>query len=91
VGIAPGATLSGFAIEFEWLGALGAAIGASQTFLIYDATTFDLLESGTTRAAKAFPVPEPGTLALIVLGLIVLVATGRARGVGRPERDVRHP
>ncbi len=73
-GIAPGAALSGFAIEFDWLGVLADARGASQPFLVYDATTFELLESGMTRAAKVLAVPEPGTPALIGVGLIVLVA-----------------
>lgn len=76
-GIASGAMVSGFAIEFEWLGALGDALHARQPFLVYDATTFDLLESGMTQVVGVVAVPEPGTHALLGLALILLVLCRR--------------
>jgi len=46
IGIAPGETVSGFAVEFEWIG--GAALPGKQTFQVFDPNTFELLEEGTT-------------------------------------------
>ncbi len=71
-GIADGGTVSGFAVEFQWL---GAGAPGSQAFAIYDASSFALLESGATT------VPEPPLLGyLAVLGAVGLLArSGRAR------------
>lgn len=60
-GIANGATVAGFAVEFSWIG-LGTP--GSQPFEIYDPTTFVLLERGVTS-----PVPVPAALWLLVSGL----------------------
>jgi hypothetical protein len=46
IGIAPGETVSGFAVEFEWIGS--AALPGAQPFQVFDPNTFDLLEEGTT-------------------------------------------
>ncbi len=72
-GIGVGQSLGGFAVSFSWLG--GGSPGA-QAFQIYDATTFDLLGEGVTTAAS--PVPVPGTLGLLSLGLLGLAFTRRA-------------
>ena len=67
-GIAPGALLSGFAIEFDWLG--GGAPGV-QPFEVYDPNTYVLLDSGTTILNDSSgTVPVPATLSLITLGLV---------------------
>jgi hypothetical protein len=58
------ATLSGFTIEFVWLGNGGPG---SQPFLIYD-STFETIDSGQTRP-RLVAVPEPPALGLILLSL----------------------
>ena len=67
-GVADGAMVSGFAVEFVWLGA-GAPTGV-QPFAIYDPESFELLESGLT-------VPEPGALALLLAAGALAAARGR--------------
>src|SRR5262245_23660898 len=70
-GIAAGAAVSGFAVEFVWLGA-GTPTGV-QPFAIYDPQTFALLESGLT-------VPEPGLAGLLTVAAGALRAMrGRRR------------
>lgn len=71
-----GASLTGFAIEFEWL---GNGLPGVQAFSISDPDTFDVLASGRTRPAVAQPVPEPSTLAL--LGLAGAIFLRRSRSV----------
>jgi hypothetical protein len=80
-GVAHGASVSGFSIEFQWL---GSGLPGSQLFQIYDvdpvtgATT--LLETGLTRA-RAIPMPEPQTSWLLMLGAVgILGAAGRRAG-----------
>jgi hypothetical protein len=63
-GIADGETAAGFAVEFEWLG-VGAPPG-SQPFVVYDATTFAVLEEGATLVPEA---GLPSVLALALAGL----------------------
>jgi hypothetical protein len=46
IGIAQGETVSGFAVEFEWIGS--AAIPGAQAFQVFDPNTFELLEEGIT-------------------------------------------
>lgn len=62
--LSDGATLSGFAIEFEWL---GAGLPGSQAFQIVNPDTFDTVSAG--RTAGAVQVPEPAPLLLAVTGL----------------------
>jgi hypothetical protein len=62
------ATLSGFTIEFAWL---GAGVPGAQPFVIYD-SDFATIESGITVSAPNATVPEPSTLGLILVGLIAL-------------------
>jgi hypothetical protein len=70
-GVLANSDVSGFAVEFTWLG--GPAGPGPQQFEIVDPITFALLELGTTT-----PIPEPRTLLLTTLGLVSLAA--RARG-----------
>lgn len=72
-GISPGTSQSGFAVSFDFLG--NGAPG-TQRFDIVDPNTFATLSTGLTSAASLPPieVPEPNTLALAVLGLVLLLA-----------------
>jgi hypothetical protein len=54
--------VSGFAIEFEWL---GNGLPDAQTFVIFDPSTNALLETGRTGNKT----PESGTLGLFLLGV----------------------
>ncbi len=56
-GIPNGGNVTGFCVEFDWLG-IGRP--GSQTFDIIDPDTYQTIYSGTTA-------PEPGTLALFAL------------------------
>ena len=72
-GIADGAVVSGFAVDFTWLG-LGTP--GAQLFDIYNPTTFALLDSGTTQA-----VSIPGTLPLFGLGALAMLWMRRRQRV----------
>ncbi|TNF34651.1 MAG: hypothetical protein EP315_06935, partial [Gammaproteobacteria bacterium] len=69
-GVADGATLSGFSIEFTWLG--GVTGPGSQDFEIYDPFTFELLEVGATTV-----VPVPAAAWLMLSGLLGLISVAR--------------
>jgi hypothetical protein len=69
LGIAPGETVSGFSVSFDWL---VAGIPGTQFFKVVHPITFDVLSPGNTAA-----VPEPGTLLLLGSGLIGLIGIGK--------------
>jgi len=66
-GILPMETVSGFSVEFDWL---GTQIPGSQFFEIVNPITFETIDSGYT-------VPEPATFLLFGLGSLALL---RKRG-----------
>lgn len=68
-GLAVGQSLSGFAVQFTWLGT--SAPPLTQAFDVYDPATFALLETGTTISNT--PVPEPATVGLVALGALGLL------------------
>lgn len=73
-GVADGATVSGFAIEYQWF---GTGTPGAQPFEVYDPITFALLEQGVTTT-KSAQVPEPGTVWLLAMGLASLWSFARA-------------
>lgn len=77
-GIHVGESVSGFAVEFTWI---GTGLPGIQLFEIYDADTFDLLGGGASEARAS--VPEPSTIFLLGFGLIALAwTTWRKPGFG---------
>jgi len=67
-GIPDGAIQSGFAVEFVWV---GSGMPGPQPFQIFDPDTLTVLDSGVTT-----PIPEPGTLALMAIGVGGIVGMG---------------
>jgi hypothetical protein len=71
-GAGTGNSLSGFSVQFTWLG--GNKIPGDQTFTVYDPNTFAVLETGSTHLISAVPaVPEPSTLIMMGFGLFGLL------------------
>ena len=62
-GIAPGDSLGGFSVQFDFL---GAGIPGEQFFDVVDPTTFASLDSGLTQASA---VPLPAAIGLFASGL----------------------
>lgn len=58
-GIPVGDTVSGFAVQFEWI---GLGLPGAQPFEISDPNTFDILQSGETTLA-----PEPSTFWMLAM------------------------
>ena len=73
VGIAPGDTLGGFVVEFDFL---GSGIPPGQIFEIFDPFNFDVLGSGMSviTSVTTLPVPVPATLWLFMVGLLAFTA-----------------
>ncbi|WDE07247.1 hypothetical protein SG34_010355 [Thalassomonas viridans] len=71
-GVIPGGMLSGFMIEFDYL---GLDLPPAMPFDILDPFTFDILDSGevTFTSITQLPVPAPAPLGLLALGLIGLI------------------
>lgn len=80
-GIADGDSVAGFAVEFTWL---GAGMPSAQAFEIYDPVSLNVIETGSTRTTVT-GVPEPGTLALLLL------AAFAAAMLRRKRQDVPYP
>jgi hypothetical protein len=59
------ASLGGFSVQFDWLGASSGPV--AQAFEVYDAN-FNVVASGSTLSS----VPEPATLAMILIGLLLI-------------------
>lgn len=67
--LAPLETLSGLSVMFEWLGS--SVRPDALEFEIYDAITFDVLDSGSTTL-EITDVPEPSTIALFLFILLLI-------------------
>jgi hypothetical protein len=74
-GVAPGDTLSGFQLQVDFS---GPAQPGAPLFTVVDPNTFDTLDRGVT-ASNAAPIPEPGTVALVLLAMLALAARALAR------------
>lgn len=74
-GIADGDSVAGFAVEFTWL---GVGMPSAQAFEIYDPVSFNVIETGSTRATVT-SVSEPGTPGLLFLAVIAAAMLRRKR------------
>lgn len=72
-GIAPGQTLGGFVVRFDYLGAVPTV---SQYFTVVDPDTFDTLEDGNI-ASTLVTIPLPAAAWLFIGGLSFLSGVGR--------------
>jgi len=70
-GIAPGSTVSGFSVQFTWL---GSGTPGSQPFQIFDPTTFAVLQTGQTVSPFGIPTASTLSLSLIGVGLSISAA-----------------
>lgn len=68
-----GEVVSGFKVQFNWL---GATAPAAQAFTVYDPSNLGVIATGLTTISA---VPEPNTAALFLLGLCGALLTYRAR------------
>lgn len=76
--LAPGSLLAGFRVDFRYV---GEGMPGSQFFELLDEFGLEVLGSGFTRPLAAVGVREPGTLGLLVLGLLAgMHRRARARG-----------
>lgn len=80
-GIAPGGSLGGFSIVFDWL---GSGTPAAQPFDVLDPLTFAVIEAGTTIPA-AMAVPEPTVVSLLLGALAFLALRFRVQRTSRHE------
>ncbi len=69
-----GETLSGFSVQFDWL---GSTAPGGQFFDVFDPVTFTVVSSGATSDGASTSVPEPSGLALLFLGGSALFLTRR--------------
>lgn len=73
-GIAPGASEGGFQVSFTWL---GQGTPGPQSFDIVNPDTFETIESGRTTGPA--PVPEPGMMILLSMGIVGIAGMGRRK------------
>jgi hypothetical protein len=65
-GIPTGSSVSGFAVEFRWL---GAGVPGAQPFEVFDPVTFLSLQKGTTTPPASVPAASPESLSVLALAL----------------------
>lgn len=78
IGIAPGESLAGFVVSFQYL---GSGMPPAQRFELIDPVTFDIIGRGMTRA-PVVAVPSPGTVFLFSTAFVVLMVQQRRRWAG---------
>jgi hypothetical protein len=69
-GIPVGGTVSGFAVQFEWI---GKGLPGAQQFEISDPNSFKVLETGETMTSST-TLPEPSTFQTLAMVLILAFA-----------------
>jgi hypothetical protein len=69
-GLPVGATISGFSVQFTWL---GTGVPGSQPFEIFDPNTFLSLQSGQT-ISDTTPIPAASPFSLGLMGIALAVA-----------------
>lgn len=75
--LAAGEVVSGFSITFDLF---ASAAPAGQPFDVLDSSTFELINSGMVVLTSTSPVPEPGALTMMLMGMgLVCIAQRRAR------------
>jgi PEP-CTERM motif-containing protein len=75
--LAPGATLGDFSITFDFF---GAGAPDAQAFQFLDSSTFQVLDAGVTQLRAPVAVPEPSSLALLLIAFAVMGSSAlRAR------------
>jgi len=74
VGIAPGNSVAGFSVQFDFL---GAGTPGDQSFDIVNPITFGVIDSGVTRVSA---VPLPAALWLFGSGILSLLGVVRTNG-----------
>ncbi len=72
-GISDGTSLSGFAVQFTWLGVTSGP--GPVDFEVYDPNSFALLETGTATSPAG--VPEPFSLTLLLTGAVAVTVRKR--------------
>jgi hypothetical protein len=72
-GIPVGDTVSGFAVQFEWI---GQGLPGAQPFEISDPNTFDVLQSSETTLPG--PTPEPSTFWMLAILIPIFLAGYRS-------------
>ena len=78
-GLNIGDALTGFTVDFTWL---GAGAPGSQAFTVYDSANLNVLDTGFTTPVGVPPPPPPGlpqpsSVALVLLALIGVAASRR--------------
>jgi len=92
-GVATGSTISGFAVEFTWL---GNGTPGAQSYEIYDQDTFDLIAFGTTNLSSSIDdptspqVPEPNIFILLLTAAFAAIVIGRRREPAVTSATVCH-
>lgn len=72
-GILAGSTISGFSVQFTWL---GSGVPGSQPFQVFNPSTFQLLQTGQTAGdTPPLGAPAASTLSMILIG-VGLALTG---------------
>jgi len=68
-GIAPSSSLSGFILQFDYLG-IGTMPG-SQAFEIFD-PSFNIIDTGSTSLSVGQQIPEPNIIFLLLMGMAII-------------------
>jgi hypothetical protein len=87
-GIPSGQTVSGFAVQFQWIGPGLPSLPGAQPFTISDPISLKVIQSGeTTPASASGSAPEPAAFWMIaMMGAIFLAGSRRVRAFAFSRR-----